>query len=242
MKANGILHPLLWISILSIVGCNRSEEAPSPDRTSTSGADVVCSYAPSQSDTVSHISAVAGGSAATAAAIAQAAGLTAVLHSSGAYIFTGSAGYLAGTMGAAAEEVFGRPDERQSPAAALAARALTAAATRYSLWMSRPTKRAGGDMGEPPVLDSELADPPARPGAPDFGAWTTHTDTGLPRVFPRLASQVSGFEQAAKHCRGFAAGSPGNGWLAKHTRGLMTASHSCTRQSLSPPEMTGGTR
>ena len=102
MKAIGSLHPLLWISILSIVGCSRSEEAASPDRSSTSSADVVCSYAPSQSDTVSHISAVAGGSAATAAAIAQAAGLTAVLHSSGAYIFTGSAGYLAGTMGAAA--------------------------------------------------------------------------------------------------------------------------------------------
>ena len=101
MKANGLLHPLLWISILSLAGCSRSEEAASPDRSSTSGADVVCSYAPSQSDTVSHISAVAGGSAATAAAIAQAAGLTAVLHSSGAYIFTGTAGYIAGTMGGA---------------------------------------------------------------------------------------------------------------------------------------------
>jgi hypothetical protein len=66
------------------------------------GADVICSYAPSQSANVASISALAGGAAATAAAVAKAAGLTAVLHSSGAYILTGSGGYVAGTLGGAA--------------------------------------------------------------------------------------------------------------------------------------------
>lgn len=65
------------------------------------GSDVICSYAPSQSANVASISALAGGAAATAAAVAQTVGLTAVLHSSGAYILTGSAGYVAGTLGGA---------------------------------------------------------------------------------------------------------------------------------------------
>jgi len=67
-----------------------------------STADVVCSYAPSQSEVVKNISASAGGAGATALAITQATGLTAVTHSSGAYIFTGSSGYVAGTLGGAA--------------------------------------------------------------------------------------------------------------------------------------------
>ena len=67
-----------------------------------STTDVVCSYAPSQSEVVRNISASAGGAGATALAITQATGLTAVVHSSGAYIFTGSSGYVAGTLGGAA--------------------------------------------------------------------------------------------------------------------------------------------
>lgn len=67
-----------------------------------STTDVVCSYAPSQSEVVKNISASAGGAGATALAITQATGLTAVAHSSGAYIFTGSSGYVAGTLGGAA--------------------------------------------------------------------------------------------------------------------------------------------
>jgi hypothetical protein len=67
-----------------------------------STTDVVCSYAPSQSEVVINISASAGGAGATALAITQATGLTAVAHSSGAYIFTGSSGYVAGTLGGAA--------------------------------------------------------------------------------------------------------------------------------------------
>ena len=67
-----------------------------------STTDVVCSYAPSQSEIVKNISASAGGAGVTALAITQATGLTAVVHSSGAYIFTGSSGYVAGTLGGAA--------------------------------------------------------------------------------------------------------------------------------------------
>lgn len=63
--------------------------------------DVVCSYAPSQSVAVNRITAGIGGAGAGAAAILQAAGMTAVTHSSGAYILTGSGGYIAGTIGAA---------------------------------------------------------------------------------------------------------------------------------------------
>lgn len=65
-------------------------------------ADVICSYAPSQTNVVSHLAAVTGGSAAAAASVAQAAGLTAVAHSSGGIIFTGAGGYVSGTLGAAA--------------------------------------------------------------------------------------------------------------------------------------------
>jgi hypothetical protein len=64
-------------------------------------ADVVCSYAPSQSKTVAAISGAAGGAGASIGAVAAATGLTVVTHSSGAAILTGSAGYIAGTLGAA---------------------------------------------------------------------------------------------------------------------------------------------
>ena len=62
---------------------------------------IVCSYAPSQSHIVAALSSAAGGSAAAVLAIAQATGLSVVVHSRGAYILTGSAGYVAGTLGAA---------------------------------------------------------------------------------------------------------------------------------------------
>lgn len=66
-----------------------------------STSDMVCTYAPSQSNLVQNISGAVGGAGATALAITQATGLTAVVHSSGAYIFTGSSGYIAGTLGGA---------------------------------------------------------------------------------------------------------------------------------------------
>lgn len=63
--------------------------------------DAVCTYAPSQSVIVNRISTGVGGAGLGAAAILQAAGLSAVMHSSGAYIFTGAGGYVAGTLGMA---------------------------------------------------------------------------------------------------------------------------------------------
>ena len=64
-------------------------------------ADIVCSYAPSQSKAVIGASGAAGGSSAAILAMAQATGLSVVAHSSGAYILTGSGGYIAGTLGTA---------------------------------------------------------------------------------------------------------------------------------------------
>lgn len=60
--------------------------------------EVVCSYAPSQSAAVNRITAGAGGAGAGAAAMLQATGLSLVTHSSGAYILTGSGGYVAGSL------------------------------------------------------------------------------------------------------------------------------------------------
>lgn len=83
-------------------GCGRQGEEPvAVGHVVTNAADLVCSYAPSQSAVVSHISALAGGGAAASGAIATATGLTVVTHSSGAYILTGSGGYIAGTLGTA---------------------------------------------------------------------------------------------------------------------------------------------
>jgi len=60
--------------------------------------EVICAYAPGQDETVDRIStaskALSGGTKATLVA----KGLTAVAHSSGAGILTGSGGYLSGTM------------------------------------------------------------------------------------------------------------------------------------------------
>lgn len=70
--------------------------------------DVVCSYAPSQSNLVAGISGAAG-TTATAGAVAAATGLTAVAHSSGALILTGTSGYIAGTIGATASTVAAAP-------------------------------------------------------------------------------------------------------------------------------------
>lgn len=80
--------------------------------TSTTAApsgDVICTYAPSQSKAVAAISGAAGGTAATASAVAAATGLTAVAHSSGAMILTGSSGYIAGTIGSTAATVAAAP-------------------------------------------------------------------------------------------------------------------------------------
>ena len=72
-------------------------------------AEVICTYAPSQSKAVAAISGAAGGASATAGAVAAATGLTAVAHSGGALILTGSSGYIAGTMGATAATVAAAP-------------------------------------------------------------------------------------------------------------------------------------
>lgn len=86
---------------LAAWGCGKKEEPAAVARAGESTADVICSYAPSQSAVVSHVSALAGGGAAATGAIASATGLTVVAHSSGAYILTGSGGYIAGTLGTA---------------------------------------------------------------------------------------------------------------------------------------------
>ena len=71
-----------------------------------SKAEVVCTYAPSQSKAVAAISGAAGGAGATVSAVTAATGLTAVAHSSSAMILTGSSGYIAGTIGGAAVAPF----------------------------------------------------------------------------------------------------------------------------------------
>lgn len=80
-------------------GDQKAPSAAAPAGNNT--ADIICSYAPSQSAVVSHVSALTGGGAAATGAIAGATGLTVVTHSSGAYILTGSGGYIAGTLGTA---------------------------------------------------------------------------------------------------------------------------------------------
>lgn len=63
--------------------------------------DVICAYAPSQSKAVIAVAGSAGGAGVATAAIGQALGLSVVTHSSGAFILSGSGGYIAGTLGAA---------------------------------------------------------------------------------------------------------------------------------------------
>jgi hypothetical protein len=60
--------------------------------------EVICSYAPSQSATVNRISSLVSGAGAGTELTMFFTGVSPVLHSSGATIFTGSAGYIAGTM------------------------------------------------------------------------------------------------------------------------------------------------
>ena len=74
-----------------------------------SNIEVICSYAPSQSSAVAALSGAAGGAGATAGAVAAATGLTAVSHSSGALILTGSLGYVAGTLGPTASVIGAAP-------------------------------------------------------------------------------------------------------------------------------------
>jgi hypothetical protein len=50
---------------------------------------------------VNHISTLSGGGAVTTAVLGKALGLYVVEHSSGAYILSGSGGYIAGTLGTA---------------------------------------------------------------------------------------------------------------------------------------------
>ena len=94
----------LGVLLLGATGISEKAEAASPITTKKvpASAEVICSYAPSQSNVVSHLAAATGGSAAAAASVAQAAGLTAVAHSSGGINFTGAGGYVSGTLGAAA--------------------------------------------------------------------------------------------------------------------------------------------
>lgn len=88
--------------LLLLVGASTAIAAkPSPE--------VICSYAPSQSSAVAAISGAAGGASATAGAVAAATGLTAVMHSSGALILTGTSGYIAGTLGTTAAAVAAAP-------------------------------------------------------------------------------------------------------------------------------------
>lgn len=76
---------------------------------SQAASEVVCSYAPSQSKAVAAISGAAGGASVTAGVMATTTGLTAVAHSSGALILTGSSGYIASTLGGTAATVAAAP-------------------------------------------------------------------------------------------------------------------------------------
>jgi len=64
--------------------------------------EMICSFAPSQNETVRQIGTAVGGAAAGSQLILYTTGLTIVAHSSGASILTGAAGYVAGTMAGAA--------------------------------------------------------------------------------------------------------------------------------------------
>lgn len=98
----GIASIVAGCLLTVLAACSKKEEMPNASAADIARAAVVlCSYAPSQSLLVNRLSGSAQGSAAAAATIAKAVGLTAVRHSSGAYIFTGSAGYVAGTIGGA---------------------------------------------------------------------------------------------------------------------------------------------
>lgn len=89
-------------SVLALASCGKKEEMPTAPSSSVKTDETICSYAPSQSAAVSGLTGAAGGGAVATGAIAQALGLSVVTHSSGALLLTGSSGYIAGTLGAAA--------------------------------------------------------------------------------------------------------------------------------------------
>lgn len=94
----------LAVVVASIQGCGKKEEAPtgtSTDNKNASAAEIICTLAPSQSPLITNISGAAGASSAAVLAIAPAMGLTVVTHSSGAFILSGTGGYVAGTLGGA---------------------------------------------------------------------------------------------------------------------------------------------
>jgi len=100
-------HAVL-VAIALVASCAKQEDAGTTELASSADAtedrspvDVVCSFAPSQSAVVSYIAGAGGGGAVAATAVAEAAGLSVVMHSSGGYILTGAGGYLAGTLGTA---------------------------------------------------------------------------------------------------------------------------------------------
>lgn len=108
----------LAVTVLAAVlaaGCGRKDEAPAPAPPApTTGAlaawsvqkaselgSVACSLAPSQWALFRYLETSFASAAGGAEAVASALSLRAVRHSSGAYIFTGSSGYVAKSMGAA---------------------------------------------------------------------------------------------------------------------------------------------
>lgn len=97
-----LLTAFAVISSIMLIACGKKEEAAAPPEAPAGFPELVCSFAPSQSAFVAHLTGAAGGSAAAAGALAQLLGLTVVPHSSGALILTGGSGYIAGTIGAAA--------------------------------------------------------------------------------------------------------------------------------------------
>ncbi len=88
---------LLVASLIFAAMTTFSATPKAPD----SRAEIVCSYAPSQSKSIAGITGAAGGAAATTAGIGGLLGLSVVTHSSGALILSGSGGYIAGTLGLA---------------------------------------------------------------------------------------------------------------------------------------------
>ena len=83
---------LLLLTTLPVLAEKKAEKSTS---------EVVCSWAPSQDSKIAALVGAGSGAAATTASLGAALGMTAVWHSSGTYILTGSAGYIAGTLGAA---------------------------------------------------------------------------------------------------------------------------------------------
>lgn len=91
-----------------LAGCGKKEEALEPRQGASWTAQkarefgsVACSLAPSQSALFRYLETATASGAGAATALATAIGLTAVRHSSGSYIFTGSTGYVAHTLSVA---------------------------------------------------------------------------------------------------------------------------------------------